>query len=55
MIVPGALFSAGDAHAIQGDGEVNVTAIETAMMEAVLQFFVRKDMKFSRNKERDQA
>jgi acetamidase/formamidase len=48
VIVPGALFSAGDAHAVQGDGEVNVTAIETAMMEAVLQFFVRKDMKIER-------
>jgi acetamidase/formamidase len=46
--VPGALFSAGDAHAAQGDGEVNVTAIETAMKEAVLQFFVRKDMKIER-------
>ena len=31
MSVPGALFSAGDAHAAQGDGEVNVTAIETAL------------------------
>lgn len=46
--VPGALFSAGDAHAVQGDGEVNVTAIETAMKEAVLQFVVRKDMKIER-------
>jgi len=27
--VPGALFSCGDAHAAQGDGEVCVTAIET--------------------------
>jgi acetamidase/formamidase len=48
VYVPGALFSAGDAHAVQGDGEVNVTAIETAMKEAVLQFFVRKDMKIER-------
>jgi acetamidase/formamidase len=46
--VSGALFSAGDAHAAQGDGEVNVTAIETAMREAVLQFFVRKDMRIER-------
>ncbi|MBP1719763.1 MAG: amidase, partial [Deltaproteobacteria bacterium] len=46
--VPGALFSAGDAHAVQGDGEVDVTAIETAMAEAVLQFFVRKDLKLER-------
>ena len=29
--VPGALFSCGDAHAAQGDGEVCVTAIETAV------------------------
>jgi len=43
--VKGALFSAGDCHAAQGDGEVNVTAIETAAKEAVLQFIVRKDMK----------
>jgi acetamidase/formamidase len=48
VIVPGALFSAGDAHAVQGDGEVSITAIETAMAEAVLQFFVRKDMKLER-------
>lgn len=46
--VPGALFSAGDAHAVQGDGEVCVTAIETAMAEAVLQFSVRKDLKLER-------
>jgi acetamidase/formamidase len=46
--VPGGLFSAGDAHAAQGDGEVNVTAIETAMKEAVLQFIARKDMKIER-------
>jgi len=45
---PGALFSTGDAHAAQGDGEVNVTAIETAMEEAVFQFVVRKDMKLGR-------
>jgi acetamidase/formamidase len=46
--VKGALFSTGDAHAVQGDGEVNVTAIETAMEEAVFQFVVRKDMKLER-------
>ncbi len=45
---PGALFSTGDAHAVQGDGEVNVTAIETAMEQAVFQFVVRKDMKLER-------
>jgi acetamidase/formamidase len=29
--VPGALFSAGDGHAVQGDGEVCLTALETAL------------------------
>jgi len=28
---PGALFSAGDGHGVQGDGEVCVTALETAL------------------------
>ena len=36
VFVDGALFYAGDAHACQGDGEVNLTAIETAMREARL-------------------
>lgn len=31
VFVPGALFSIGDGHSAQGDGEVNVTAIETSM------------------------
>jgi len=44
----GALFSCGDAHAAQGDGEVSVTAIETAVQEAVLQFVIRKDMSIER-------
>ena len=29
--VPGALFSAGDGHARQGDGEISGTGIEVAM------------------------
>jgi len=44
IFVPGALFSTGDAHALQGDGEVNTSAVETAMREARLQFIVRRDM-----------
>lgn len=32
--VPGALFSCGDGHAAQGDGEVCTTAIETALQGA---------------------
>jgi acetamidase/formamidase len=31
VFVPGALFSVGDGHAVQGDGEVCLTAIETAL------------------------
>ncbi len=45
VFVPGALFSTGDAHALQGDGEVSGTALETAMKEARLQFVVRRDLK----------
>jgi acetamidase/formamidase len=41
---PGALFSAGDAHAAQGHGEVDLTAVETGL-RGKFQFIVRKDMK----------
>ena len=40
---PGALFYTGDAHAVQGDGEVNGTAIETSLAP-VFQFIVHKGM-----------
>ena len=46
--VPGALFMAADAHGLQGDGEVCVTAAETYFKEVELQFIVRKDMKLER-------
>ena len=42
--VEGALFSLGDTHAAQGDGEVCGTAIETAM-DVVLRLSVRKDIR----------
>jgi len=46
----------GDAHAVQGDGEVNGTAIETSLT-AVLEFVVRKGagktMKWPRAEDRD--
>jgi acetamidase/formamidase len=41
---PGALFQAGDGHAGQGDGEVDITAMETSLV-GTFQFFVRKDMR----------
>jgi len=40
--VEGALFSVGDTHAAQGDGEVCGTAIETAM-DVVVRLRVRRD------------
>jgi len=46
--VAGALFMATDAHGSQGDGEVNITGLETYIDEAVMEFIVRKDMKLER-------
>jgi acetamidase/formamidase len=43
--VDGALFSVGDAHAAQGDGEVCVSAIEMSAT-VVLHFRVRRDLSF---------
>ena len=41
--VKGALFEVGDGHAGQGNGEVDITAMETSL-EGTFQFIVRKDM-----------
>jgi acetamidase/formamidase len=40
---PGALFWAGDGHAGQGDGEVDITAMETSLI-GTFQLIDRKDM-----------
>jgi len=40
---PGALFEVGDGHAGQGDGEVDITALETSLV-GTFQFVVRKDL-----------
>jgi acetamidase/formamidase len=40
---PGALFEVGDGHAGQGNGEVDITALETSLI-GTFQFIVRKDM-----------
>jgi len=40
----GALFSAGDGHAAQGDGEVCLTAIETSLT-GTFELILRKDLK----------
>jgi acetamidase/formamidase len=42
----GALLEMGDGHAAQGNGEVDITAIETSLIGRV-QVIVRKDMKLS--------
>jgi acetamidase/formamidase len=39
----GALFEAGDGHAGQGNGEVDITALET-FLTGTFQFIVHKDM-----------
>ncbi len=44
VFVPGANFSCGDGHGVQGDGEVCVTAIETAL-KGRFKLTVRKDLK----------
>ena len=46
VFVPGALFSCGDGHGAQGDGEVCVTAIETAL-RGRFRLTLRKDLKLA--------
>lgn len=41
----GALVWTGDSHAMQSNGEIDITALETAYEGITLQFFVRKDLK----------
>lgn len=41
--VEGGLFTAGDSHIAEGDGEISGTAIE-AHVDALVQFFVRDDL-----------
>jgi acetamidase/formamidase len=43
VFTEGANFSAGDGHALQGDGEVNVTAIEAALT-GTFEFHLHKGM-----------
>lgn len=46
VFAPGALFSVGDGHAIQGDGEVCLTGLETAL-RGTFRLTLRKDMQLS--------
>jgi acetamidase/formamidase len=43
--VPGALFSAGDGHAVQGDGEVSGLAIECPLERVELTLRLRDDLR----------
>ncbi len=46
IFVSGGLFSIGDGHSAQGDGEINVTAIETSM-NGTIQIKVRQDLQLT--------
>jgi len=46
VFTPGALFSAGDGHAVQGDGEVCITALETGLT-GTFRLTVRKDLGYA--------
>jgi acetamidase/formamidase len=45
IFVKGGLVWTGDSHCRQGNGEVNLTALECSYREIALQLIVRKDMK----------
>ncbi len=44
---PGALIFTGDSHAVQGDGEICLTALETGMQEMRVQVMLHKQKNFS--------
>jgi acetamidase/formamidase len=44
---PGALLYTGDSHALQGDGEINLSALETRMQELRIQVVLHKQKNFA--------
>lgn len=44
---PGALIFTGDSHAVQGDGEINLSALETRMQELRIQVLLHKQKNFA--------
>jgi acetamidase/formamidase len=44
---PGALLFTGDSHALQGDGEINLSALETRMKEMRIQVVLHKNKNFA--------
>jgi acetamidase/formamidase len=55
VFVPGALFSVGDGHGAQGDGEVDGAAVETGMDRLVLDFGLRKGADLKRPRAETEA
>ena len=47
MWKPGALIFTGDSHAVQGDGEICLTALETGMKELRIQVVLHKQKNFA--------
>ncbi|HYP40442.1 MAG TPA: acetamidase/formamidase family protein [Chloroflexia bacterium] len=47
ITIPGALFSVGDGHGRQGDGESSTTAIECPMERVELTFHLHRDMRIN--------
>lgn len=44
---PGALIFTGDSHAVQGDGEISLTALETRLQELRIRVVLHKQKKFA--------
>jgi len=44
---PGALIFTGDSHAVQGDGEINISALETGMKEMRIAVVLHKKKNFA--------
>jgi len=44
---PGGLIYTGDSHAVQGDGEISLTALETRMQEVLIQVVLHKHHEFA--------
>ena len=44
---PGALIYTGDSHAVQGDGEINLSALETRMKEMRIRVILHKQKNFA--------
>jgi acetamidase/formamidase len=43
---PGACIYTGDSHAVQGDGEISLTALETRMQEVLIQVVLHRQKNF---------